>query len=179
MTRPNPECMHWLHRMRKIFRFAWALSTYLKLRDAGSAGEWAEVIRWGHELSDRGYDLPYARLLMGIAYLHQERIEEAVAQFEQARKPSSSDHSWLVYNHAFALWKLNRFEDARRVLEGRPEAWPPQLREHALSLMTLLQVEERPAAGRSHNRPTWPRVGGTRSFVASTLSTSSSTARSA
>jgi hypothetical protein len=75
--------MHWLHRMRKIFRFAWALSTFRKVRDAGSAGEWAEVIRRGRELSDHGYDLPYARLLMGMAYLHLERRGRRAARANQ------------------------------------------------------------------------------------------------
>lgn len=77
-------------------------------------------------LRAEGRFTPYDAFLMGNEYYSQDRYEEAVACYEEARHPSQKDKSWLPLsegNLVQCLIKLERYTEAYRLIRESRTRW--------------------------------------------------------
>ncbi len=102
--------------------------------------KWDELIPYGRNAIQEGYDYFYLRLRLGIALYEKEQFRVAATHFEKALRFNSGDELTLEYLY-FSLIFSDRFDEARKLSETFGDALSAKIGQRARSPIAFISAE--------------------------------------
>ena len=115
--------------IRMLLSLPFYVKSWFRALNGAERNDWEKVISSLRPFEERNLTTDESRLWLGSAYACLERWEEAAAELQLIERDLSNPKSEARrrYNHAYALAKLGRFEEAANVLGfGAKKDWPPE-----------------------------------------------------
>ena len=103
------------------------IRTFWTAEKAVEEKDWEKLIDLSKKLHQKGFCLDQTRFWLGCAYLHLNRNEEALNEFDkiEGKLDTIEEEVSRYWNHTLALYRAGRFEECYELLMQKIDPyWP-------------------------------------------------------